>query len=154
MKRTTVLAGLALATSALGGCDEFKAGFEQGMAEGKAKAEAERAAKGRAGRSACPRRGGDAREGARPGYVMGKPGRHSRTVRTGRRPWGGPVALWTWTLPGDPSRFPATGAPVGSNFKSSTTAFTPIWPCAARLWRRAEGRWRRRRARWARATGF
>ena len=41
MKRITVLAGLGLAALALGGCDEMKAGFEKGMAEGKAKAEAE-----------------------------------------------------------------------------------------------------------------
>jgi hypothetical protein len=45
MKRMTVLASLSLATLALGGCDEMKAGFEKGMAEGKARAEAERAEK-------------------------------------------------------------------------------------------------------------
>jgi hypothetical protein len=45
MQRMTVLAGLGLAALALGGCDEMKAGFEKGMAEGKARAEAERAEK-------------------------------------------------------------------------------------------------------------
>lgn len=45
MKRMIVLAGLGLAALALGGCDEMKAGFEKGMAEGKARAEAERAEK-------------------------------------------------------------------------------------------------------------
>lgn len=54
MKRNTVLAGLALAALALGGCDEFKAGFEQGMAEGKAKAEAERAEKAAAAEAPAP----------------------------------------------------------------------------------------------------
>jgi hypothetical protein len=43
MMRTTILATLCLATVALGGCDEMKAGFEKGYAEGKARAEADKA---------------------------------------------------------------------------------------------------------------
>lgn len=54
MKRYTVLAGLGLAALALGGCDEMKAGFEKGMAEGKAKAEAERAKKAEPAEAPAP----------------------------------------------------------------------------------------------------
>lgn len=45
MKRNTLLAALGLAALALAGCDEMKAGFDKGYAEGKARAEAEKAEK-------------------------------------------------------------------------------------------------------------
>lgn len=41
MKRTTILAGIGLTALALAGCDEMKAGFDKGYAEGKARAEAD-----------------------------------------------------------------------------------------------------------------
>jgi len=43
MKRNAILAVLGLATLAIAGCDEMKAGFDKGYAEGKARAEADKA---------------------------------------------------------------------------------------------------------------
>lgn len=52
--RTTLLAALGLATVALGGCDEMKAGFEKGYAEGKARAEADKAKKAEPAEAPAP----------------------------------------------------------------------------------------------------
>jgi hypothetical protein len=54
MKRNAIIAGLGLAALALAGCDEMKAGFEKGYAEGKARAEADREKKAEAAAPAAP----------------------------------------------------------------------------------------------------
>lgn len=54
MKRKTIIAAVGLATFALAGCDQMKAGPEQGYAEGKARAEADKEKKAETAETPAP----------------------------------------------------------------------------------------------------